>query len=289
MGKTKSILNILVYCFAIIGFVLVFGYFAVKFGWTNEKGIIDRQNEAFYELGSLNSTENSTLDIKEDTATASSQKNLPQWAVGEEWEIFKKAVSKDINVIREASAASDIKERLIVAQLVVEQLRLYHTNRAIFKSVFAPLKLLGNQSQFSWGIMGIKQNTAKQIERNLKLPDSPFYPGKKYEHLLDFKTDNPDKEHFDRIVDEKNHYYAYLYAGLYLKEVETQWKKAGYDISNRPDVLSTLFNIGFDRSMPSDDPKVGGSRIDIGKKTYSFGGLADEFYHSDELIQEFPR
>jgi hypothetical protein len=74
-----------------------------------------------------------------------------------------------------------------------------------------------------------------------------------------------------------------------IKELETQWQNAGDPIADRPDIVATLFNIGFQYSHPNSNPQVGGAEIDIGSTTYSFGGLAGSFYASDELIDEFPR
>ncbi|MEK7501817.1 MAG: hypothetical protein AAB629_02745, partial [Patescibacteria group bacterium] len=152
----------------------------------------------------------------------------------------------------------------------------------------APLKILGNQSQFSWGIMGIKQGTAIAIEEHLKDSASPFYLGKEYENLLDFTSKNIGNERFTRITDEKNHYYGYLYTALYLKQIMNQWKNAGFEIFNRPDILSTLYNIGFNNSHPNASPRSGGAAIEIGDKLYSFGFLAAEFYYSNELRDYFP-
>ncbi len=262
----------IIYIFAAIGFILVAGYVATMFGWTNTAGIVDSQRAAFLAGGA-------------STATSTS----PAWSSGEEWQTFKAAVLKDKADIDRAASLSGVPSRLIVANLAVEQLRLFYSNRELFKQIFAPLKVLGDQSQFSWGVMGLKQETAQAIENNLKDPASVFYPGAQYSRLLDFKTTDIDSERFARIIDEKSRFYSYLYAGLYMREIETQWKKAGYDISDRPDVLSTLFNIGFQHSQPKAGPQVGGAEIDIGGKTYSFGGLAAEFYDSNELIAEFPR
>jgi len=146
--------------------------------------------------------------------------------------------------------------------------------------------------------MGLKDDTAREIERRLKDPASPSYLGEKYEHLLDFKTaalgvsaitsEQNDQERFLRIVDEYNHYYSYLYTAIYLKEIMQEWSRAGFDISNRPEILATLFNIGFANSKPNANPEVGGSEIDIDGISYSFGGLAGLFYNSDELIELFP-
>jgi len=137
--------------------------------------------------------------------------------------------------------------------------------------------------------MGIKQETAIQIENNLKNQTSPFYLGLEYEHLLDFKTTDIDTERFDRIIDKKNQYYSYLYTGIYMKQIMKQWSDSGFPIDKRPEIITTLYNIGFIHSKPNATPASGGAAITVGGKTYSFGDLASQFYYSDELIAEFPR
>ncbi len=271
MDKFKKITHVTVYIFAIIGFVLVCGYGAIRLGWTKTSGIIDTQRETFIK------------DIKDI------HESKPTWTESEEWQIFSKAIIKDKIDLEKASLLSGVPVRLIVAQLVAEQLRLFYTQRELFKTVFAPLKLLGNQSQFSWGVAGLKQETAQTIETNLKDTASPFYLGKSSDGLLDFKTSDTDQERFARIVNDDSRFYSYLYAGLYLKQIITQWKKAGFDISDRPEILSTLYNIGFEHSKPNSDPKIGGSALIIDGVIKSFGGLAGEFYYSDELVGVFPR
>ncbi len=72
------------------------------------------------------------------------------------------------------------------------------------------------------------------------------------------------------------------------KELLNQWQKAGYDISGRPELESTLYNIGFQNSHPNASPKSGGSVITVNGTTYSFGALAAEFYNSQELVEYFP-
>ncbi len=266
----KKVFFILVYIFAVIGFVLTAGFFAVKFHLTNSGGVIDLQNELF-----RSGKARPSLDL--------------EWAKTEEWSTLKAATIKDTAVIKKVSDLTGVNGRLIIAQLTAEQLRLFTSEREVFKQIFAPLKILGSQSQFSWGIMGLKQDTAKQIENNLKDNASPYYLGKEYEHLLDFKTDNPDEERFLRIIDEHDHYYAYLYTALYLKQIMAQWKNAGFDISDRPEILSTLYNIGFAHSKPNASPSVGGAEIDVNGHVYSFGSLAYYFYYSDEMLDAFPR
>jgi hypothetical protein len=261
----------IVYIFAIIGFVLIAGFTAVNIGWTNTAGIIDKQRASFLNLGS------------KQIASVS-----PTWKDSEEWQTLKTAIIRDATTIYKVSYEAEIDPRLIVSILVPEQLRLFHSEREIFKKIFAPLKILGNQSQFSWGIMGIKQETAKMIEEYLKDSTSPFYLGQKYEDVLNFETENVSEERFARITNEKDHYYGYLYGAIYLREIMNQWLKAGFDISHKPEILGTLYNIGFINSKPNKNPQIGGAEINLGGKTYSFGGLAGEFYYSNELVDLFP-
>ena len=274
--------HVLIYLFALIGFILTGGYVAIRLHLTNAVGVIDMQNEVFKKSANeknMGGNGQYTVDIPLDLA----------WSKTSEWKTFKQAVTKDAPQVEQVSKITSVDRRLIIAQLAVEQLRLFTDEREIYKQMFAPLKILGSQSQFSWGIMGLKEDTAKQIEQNLKDSSSPFYLGLSYEHLLDFKTADHNTERFERIIDEHNHYYDYLYVATYLKEITTQWKNAGYDISNRPEILSTLYNIGFIHSVPNPNPSVGGAEIDVGGSTYSFGSLAYQFYYSDELNLEFPQ
>ncbi len=277
----RKVFNIIIYFFAVIGFVLLAVYMANLFGWTKTAGIVDVQHDYF-----------------KNQVTESSKH--PSWSQTEEWNVLKEAVLKDkvaiISAIDKTGIRPDktnISSRLIVSVLMVEQLRLFHSNREIFKQIFAPLKILGNQSQFSWGVMGIKQDTARQIEDNLKNSQSPWYLGKEYEHILDYasstKISDVDAARFARLTNENDRYFSYLYSAVLLKEIQTQWEHAGFPISDKPEVLATLFNIGFQNSHPNADPKSGGAQIDIGTTTYSFGGLAGSFYYSDELLTEFPR
>ncbi|MDO8183503.1 MAG: hypothetical protein Q7T49_00765 [bacterium] len=264
--------NILIYIFAGVGLFLVLGYLAVYLGLTNTPGGVDLgrhfRSEADFVSGGL-------------------AKNYV-WNQGTEWVTLKGAIEKDAKVINQAAQAANIDPRLLAACLVVEQLRLFHSEREVFKQVFAPLIILGTQSQFSWGVMGMKPETAKLVEQYLKDANSPYYLGARYEHLLDFTTTNHDEERFERLVDEHDHYWSYLYSALYLKQLQTAWAKTGYPIENKVGVLATLFNIGFDNSQPKSAPQVGGALISINGTDYTFGGLAAEFYYANELTTDLP-
>jgi hypothetical protein len=272
MHPLKRIFNIVMYVFATIGFVLMAVYAALQMGWTKTTGVIDTQRDHF----------------KEQLAQGSTTET---WNVGEEWDVLKQGITNDAEAITRAATTTGVSSRLIASLLVVEQLRLYHSDRELFKAAFAPLKILAIQSQFSWGVMGIKRDTAIQIENNLASSTSPWYLGSDYEKLLEYSVDTEDinSERFNRLTNEGDRYYSYLYAALFLKQIQIQWEKAGFPISDRPEILATLYDLGFEKSAPHANPLSGGAEIDIAGTPYSFGGLAKRFYDSDELIEVFPR
>ncbi len=213
------------------------------------------------------------------------------WMNIAEWKTFKEAVTKDKKLIDSVAKQTGVEGRLIVSCLVGEQIRLFNSSREAYKKWIGPLKVLSVESQFSFGVTGIKEHTAKAIESHIKNPESEFYLGKKYEHLLDFAgqdTATVNRERIDRLTDFHNHYYSYMYAALFLKQMKVQWENAGFPIDKRPEILATLFNVGYPQSKPKAKPRVGGSTIKIYDKSYSFGAIAYQFYYSGELFDLFP-
>lgn len=258
----KKIYNTVLYGFAIIGFILITGYVASISGLSDRAGLVDNDTDYF---------KKSRLLVE--------QKTYP-WMSTVEYISLKEAMIGEKEVLSQIEKETNIKPRLLISILFVEQMRLYTSSRELFKKVFEPLKLLGVQSQFSWGVLGLKQETLIQIESNLRIEGGT---------VLDFTTDKPDEERFMRVTNEKDHYYTYLYAALFIRQIEKQWNDAGFNISNRPEILATLYNIGFANSKPNADPKVGGAEIEIGESKTSFGQLAYEFYYSNELVDVYPR
>jgi len=214
--------------------------------------------------------------------------HLIPWMNEGAWPSLKDAILKDKEMIEEAARMTGVEPRLIVSCLVGEQIRLFNSKREMYKQYLGPVKVLSVQSQFSFGVNGIKDYTAQQVERNLKDSSSEFYMGRKYEHILDFDTEDHAAERARRLTDYHNHLYSYIYTGCILHQTMLQWKRAGYDISDRPDILFTLFNLGFQASKPGPSPKCGGSRIEVNGQVYTFGVIGNDFYFSGELAKEFP-
>ena len=100
---------------------------------------------------------------------------------------------------------------------------------------------------------------------------------------------NHDTELYNRLTDEKDHYYSYLYTALFIKEIESQWAKSGFDVTKKPEVIVTLFNIGFNSSIPNANPTVAGSSITLGGHTYTYGELGTLIYNSNELSDIFSK
>lgn len=259
----------------------------------NEYEVLRMLDAVDLQLKDYKSYQKALSKIKFDAKQAKKITNLSafEWMNIAEWKTFKEAVAKDKKLIDSVAKQTGVEGRLIVSCLVGEQIRLFNSSREAYKKWIGPLKVLSVESQFSFGVTGIKEHTAKNIEGHLKNPGSIYYLGPQYENLLDFvgqDTAAVNKERIDRLTDFHNHYYSYMYAALFLKQVKVQWEKAGYPIDKRPEILATLFNVGYPQSKPKSNPRVGGSTIKIHETPYSFGAIAYQFYYSGELFDLFP-
>ena len=272
----------------------------MKFGLTNVRGSIEERNSFFgtvpkiAELVGNNKGSTATTEPVGNGCKVDLDQNKPcEWNDTVQWQVVKGGLSKDQSVIARVARETGVSSRMIAAAVMPEQMRFFaeNSNREVFKRYFEPLKILASLSQFSLGVSGMKQKTAEDVQKYANDKTSPFYPGDGAGVLLAYasSTTNRDQELFNRLTDEKNHYYSYLYTAIYLKEIEAQWKIAGYNVHSRPDVLVTLFNLGFNSSQPKENPQVAGALITIGGQRYSFGDLGATFYHSEELLAEFPK
>lgn len=269
--------------FALIGLAFTAVYIAMQFGLLNVRGSIDGRNAFF--LGG-NTEEKKAIPAQPCVDTT--QKTC-DWDKTPEWAVVAGGLEKDAAIIRRVSSETGVSARLIASVVVPEQIRFFTAEREVFKRYFEPLKILGSLSQFSLGVSGIKQETAAEIERYANDPNSPFYPGETYAQLIAYAPGvNHDTELYNRLTDDKNHYYSYLYTAIYIKEIQMQWERAGFSITNKPEIVGTLFNIGFAKSVPKADPQVAGAPISVGGKSYTFGDLGGKFFNSLELRTVFP-
>ena len=281
----KVLLWILVGAFALIGLGFTLVYVAMQFGLLNVRGSINTRNQ-FFTSGASSTT---TAALASQPCDEPSQK-VCDWSQTPEWDVVAGGLTKDASTISRVSGETGVSGRMMASVVIPEQIRFFTSEREIFKRYFEPLKILGSLSQFSLGVSGIKQDTAVQIETYANDPSSPFYPGPAMAALLAYAPGaNHDTVLYNRLTNDKDHYYSYLYTALYIREVEAQWNAAGYDITGNPEAVVTLFNIGFGASHPNPSPVAAGAAITVGGTTYPFGVLGADFYHSNLLNDILPK
>jgi len=354
--------TILLYAFSIYGFFLTVSYFAMKYEWTKDEGMIDSNNRYFqnmdskynqsYKLDSISIKKNrykalnriillnefyplnakyildaytrnqdeklalqmlDAVDLKlksnneykiavqqlnnrKINKQKTSSRSAFEWMNLGAWKAFTVAVKRDRESIDSVAKVTGVESRLIVSCLAGEQIRMFNSRRQSFKKYISPLQSLVLETNLSYGVTGIKVNTAINIEKYLKDPNSVYYLGKKFEHLLDYDSsktygnalNGKQSMRIRRLVQYKDHFYSYLYAAIFMKQIKMQWERAGYPLDNRPEILASLFNLGFRKSVPKKDPAVGGSNYLVGESMYTFGAVAFEFYYSGELLDVFP-
>lgn len=287
------IFDIFLYIFALIGIVFTTIFVAMQFGWLNVQGSA-KERDAYFVVSDTSLTAN-LADAFKVTHQVDNPNDHPlltnlTWKDSDDFKLLKEVFTRDQAVIDRAANDAGISPRLILGGVMGEQLRFFSSKRESFKQYFEPLKILASLSQFSYGIAGLKPETVAKIDENLKNPKSTFYLGKDMEHFADYPEGvDPTAERFSRITNAKDPYYSYLYVGLFMRQAEMQWANAGYPIDGRPDVLATLYNLGFNRSIPKPNPGSGGAPIMINGVEYSFGDIAYQFYYSDELLDIYPR
>ncbi len=278
----RNIFRLVVFMFAFIGFVFTFVYFGMQLGWFDVRGSVSERNSYFNITKNVSAV--SRIQIINNPFIFTKD-----WANTDDWQLMREVFTRDQEVIKRAARDAGISPRLILGGVIGEQFRFFSSRRESLKSYFEPLKILASLSNTSFGIAGLKPKTVGIIEINLKDKDSVFYLDENMENIVDYTPGvDVEVERMNRITNSKDPYYSYLYVGLYMKQIIAQWEKAGYDISNRPEILATLYNLGFYYSVPKENPQAGGSVIRLNDTDYTFGDIAYEFYYSGDLSDIFP-
>lgn len=266
-------------------------YKALKNGGTNEIALkmVEVASKRFEDDNFFNERVNQCQNSSNKGTDIVLPISAYNWADGDEWNLMREVFTRDQEVIKRAAKDAGISPRLILSGVIGEQFRFFGNRRESFKSYFEPLKILASLSNTSFGIAGLKPKTVGIIEDNLKNKNSQFYLGPEMEHVVDYNSGvDIESERMNRITNSKDPYYSYLYVGLYMREIIAQWQKSGYDISHRPDILGTLYNLGFYYSQPKENPEAGGATINVNGTDYTFGDLSYEFYYSGELADIYP-
>ncbi len=220
------------------------------------------------------------------------------WSNYKVWKEFCKTISKDKAAIDSVSRLTGVESRIIVMCVVGEQLRMFNSGREKFKNYVYPYVRLILPTNRGYGVSGILEHTALRIEKTLFSENDPFYPGDYFKQCINVNDSFPhlaidtitshSHKTIQRLIQGGNHYYSYLYTAFLMRQFQAHWERSGLSLSYRPEILGTLFNLGYQKSKPNNNPEVGGSTFNIANKDYTFGGLCFEFYYSGELQDEFP-
>ena len=129
LNKNKSfyskVFKLIVYFFALIGFVFVFVFIGMQFGIFNVRGSNVARN------ASLNIPK---IDLLKDCIDTAEQKC--DWDKTIEWDVLKNAFQKDEIVINKVADQVGISPRMLVATIAPEQIRFFTSNRESFKKYF---------------------------------------------------------------------------------------------------------------------------------------------------------
>jgi hypothetical protein len=220
------------------------------------------------------------------------------WSNYQVWKDFCKVVKKDKHAIDSVSRLTGVESRLIVMCLVGEQVRMFNSGREKFKKYVLPFNRILLPTNRGYGVTGILEHTALRIENTVFNTKSEFYAGDYFQNCINVRDSFPElindtiKAHklktIQRLIKGGDHYYSYLYTAFLLRQYQAHWEKNGFTLENRPEILASLFNLGYQKSKPKKNPEAGGSTFNVGGKDYTFGGLCFEFYYSGELQDIFP-
>jgi hypothetical protein len=138
--------------------------------------------------------------------------------------------------------------------------------------MYVKLGFTGN----SYGPAQIKPEFAEKVIKSNKIL---------FKNIINIKeTEKRRQKIYNEIINK-----PWIFVAAGMQQMITQWKTAKKrnpaiaDISNNPGILATLYNLGFSKSNPKSNPKLGGSRIKMDGKTKTFGEWAKSFSESQAM------
>ncbi len=197
--------------------------------------------------------------------------------------------------INKYSSELGIDARIVGGVIYVEMFRNLTTPKG-----FIETKLEGNWFtrellSLKGATFGIGQMACMEMggcRRHFKSPKSPFYMGKKFENYITQEDFIKANEGTPYVTESGVNGYKYTnpdaqikFVAAMIAQIQSHWKNAGYDISSKPEILGTLYNLGFEKSKPKAHPKSGGTENYIFGENMRFGD-AVKAWHDSALNQE---
>jgi hypothetical protein len=174
-------------------------------------------------------------------------------------------IEENLDIINEYSARLGVQSRIVASVICAERSLNYNWQDTYLDRIMAV-----NRLNSSVGFCQIKVNTAKWLEDKLNDASSPYYLGDSVATLF------PRSVYLDKLVERlEDDELSIMYAAAYLAMFQKRWLREGVNISNRPDILGSLYSLGAYKTngaehLPHPDPVPN-----------EFGLLAQYFYDSD--------
>lgn len=178
-----------------------------------------------------------------------------------------KKINEKIDIIKKASRLFNIDYRILCSIIYSERTLNFNWEDEALDIIIAKSGL-----NSSIGFCQIKIKTAYWIENQLSDITSVYYPGNNYQRIISISESK-----IEIIKKLENDTINILYAAAYLRIIISRWMKEDIFISDRPDILGTLYSSGLFYSdgserFPNNKPKsnhFGKRVIEIYKKLYS--------------------
>jgi hypothetical protein len=195
-----------------------------------------------------------------------------EWSETPLWDSTKVALQDDLPAIREAAARTGLSPRLVALPALCEHLRRAESFREAYKRFFTRFIPMGN---LSMGVTGIKPESLADLVPWCDSADLPLVDSMPLDTIR-HRLQGPDRS------------WSYLYAALYMKCILRQWQASGVDLSRRPEIVMTVYNLGMRHCPPRPEPLAGGAVFEIGGTEHSFGSFSREFYWSGQMYPQLP-
>ncbi len=217
-------------------------------------------------------------------------------------EPFQKEAEKSVNEqlkklapsINKYSKELGVDPRIVGGVIYVEDFRSLTTPKGFIEGKLEGRWITRMLLEMKGATIGVGQMSREEMWRiikNFNDANSKFYMGKNFENYVTEK-DFENSEKGIEYVKNGIHGYVFTDPDVQVKFVasmiaqfQAQWKNEGYDISDKPEILGTLYNIGFKNSNPKKDPQSGGSMNFIFGKQMNFGD-ATKAWHDSNLNPE---
>lgn len=186
----------------------------------------------------------------------------------EEPENVKQLLTENKDLIYSSAVFFNVQPRLIAAIIYAER-----TLNVNWMEGQLDLLLAKAGYSSSIGIGQIKIHTAEWIEKKLHDPTSKYYLGDVYRSYL-----SKSKSRDELIIRLEYPKWNIEYLAAYIAMFCHRWLNDGFDISNRPDIIGTLYSLGPYRVSDSSERKPHGN-----PKSNHFGEETAKVYYSDQL------